>query len=121
MFWSSGFWSSGFWSSGFWEGDTVGKGGRYFEYQQSERPFRNGRLEELKKTEPAIAKEIEALALKAARADEPTLSAAQVQAHLKSVDLAYELAYLQIYVGLIEEIEQEQEFEAIALCMALLL
>lgn len=78
-------------------------------------------LQELEQTEPAIAQELEALALKSARADERTLSAAQVQAHLNSIGLAYEQAYQQIYLGLIEEIEQEQEIEAIAQCMAALL
>jgi len=91
-------------------------GGGFFEYPMRRRP-----REELEETEPAIAQEIKTLALKAARSDERALSADQVQAHLNSIGLAYEHAYQDIYLGLIQEIEQEREMEAIATCMAALL
>jgi len=96
-------------------GGASSNSGGFFEYPMRRRPIEV--FEELEASEPVVAQEIEQLA----KSDKKTLTNEQMQAHLASVGLAYKQAYTEIYLGLIEEIRQEQETEAIATCMAAML
>lgn len=74
-------------------------------------------VEEPAEVQQVIEQEIKTLAVEA----KSVMSAAQMQQHLESIGLAYKQAYLEIYMGLVEEIRQEKENEAIAACIAAML
>lgn len=87
--------------------------GGFFEYPMRRRPVEIDEPE----VQQVIEQEIETLAVEA----KSVMSAVQMQQHLESIGLAYKQAYLEIYMGLVEEIRQEKENEAIAACIAAML
>tara|TARA_R110000868_G_scaffold389340_1_gene658531 strand:- start:21 stop:365 length:345 start_codon:yes stop_codon:yes gene_type:complete len=77
------------------------------------------KIDTLKKEAPIVAKEIKALVEKVIEDGKNQITFEQMKAHFDAINIKYANVYYQVYIELLKE--QEQEYEEMAACMAVLI